>query len=144
MGLHDKLQIGRYTLVYQEYSQDDTPNYFVEAALLDVYEGNKYLGQLTPALKRYKPMDQPDHIVANRSTLREDLYVIYEGSNEANGHPTIKAFVNPLVAWFWIGIWVLIFGTGMALVPNAAPVRSPVSVAEAVPAREMQPAGAGK
>lgn len=24
--------------------------------------------------------------------------------------------------WFWIGVWVLIAGTGIALVPNAAPI----------------------
>ncbi|HJX85494.1 MAG TPA: cytochrome c-type biogenesis CcmF C-terminal domain-containing protein, partial [Candidatus Angelobacter sp.] len=144
MGLHDKLQIGRYTLVNQAYTEDDTPNYFSETALLDVYQGDKYIGQLTPALKSYKPMNQPDHIVANRSTLAEDLYVIYEGRNQDNGHPVIKAFVNPLVAWYWIGIWVLIFGTGMALVPNAVPVKSPVSAPEAVRAAEMQPVGAGK
>jgi len=144
MGLHDKLQIGRYTLVNQAYTEDDTPNYASETALLDVYEGDQLLGQLTPALKSYKPMNQPDHIVANRSTLREDLYVIYEGRNQDNGRPVIKAFVNPLVTWFWIGIWILIFGTGMALIPNAAPVKSPVSVPEAVRAAEMQPVGAGK
>jgi cytochrome c-type biogenesis protein CcmF len=144
MGLHDRLEIGRYTLVNQAYTQDDAPNYESETALLDVYQGDKYLGQLTPALKSYKPMGQPDHIVANRSTLREDLYVIYEGRNQETGRPVIKAFVNPLVVWFWIGIFILIFGTGMALVPNAVPVTSPVSAAEAVAAVGMHPAGAPK
>jgi cytochrome c-type biogenesis protein CcmF len=30
----------------------------------------------------------------------------------------IKAFLNPLVAWIWIGLVVTVLGTGVALLPN--------------------------
>ncbi|MGH9569213.1 MAG: heme lyase CcmF/NrfE family subunit, partial [Candidatus Angelobacter sp.] len=83
----------------------------------------------------------------NHSTLVEDLYVIYEGKNPDTGHPIIKAFINPLVVWIWIGILVVVLGTAVALVPNAAAVRAPVSIAAAVGAMEktgMRPAGVGK
>jgi cytochrome c-type biogenesis protein CcmF len=85
--------------------------------------------------------------VANHSTLREDLYVTFQGLNDQTGHPIIKAIINPLVNWLWIGVLVIVFGTGMALVPNAAPVTAQVPSAVAVTAMEkqgMQPAGAGK
>jgi cytochrome c-type biogenesis protein CcmF len=85
--------------------------------------------------------------VANHSTLREDLYVVYEGLNPDTDHPIIKIIINPLVNWIWIGVLVIVFGTGMALVPNAAPVSVPVRSAVAVSNMEergMQPAGAGK
>jgi cytochrome c-type biogenesis protein CcmF len=144
MALHDKLQVGNYTLINQAYTQDDNDRYESEAALLDVYQGDKYLGQLAPELRSYKPNNQTDHIVANRSTLREDLYVIYEGKNPDNGRPIIKAFINPLVNWVWIGVMVMILGTSFALVPNAAPITSPVTAAAAVPAKQMQPVGAAK
>ncbi|HZU31406.1 MAG TPA: hypothetical protein VFB79_09835, partial [Candidatus Angelobacter sp.] len=71
----------------------------------------------------------------------------YEGQNPSTGHPIIKAFVNPLVSWVWIGVLVIIFGTGLALVPNAAPVTAQVPKAVTVAAMEkqgMQPAGVGK
>ena len=90
---------------------------------------------------------QPVHIVANHSTLREDLYVVYEGLNRESGHPVIKIIINPLVNWIWIGVLVIVMGTGMALVPNAASVSVPVRNAVAVAKMEeqgMQPAGAGK
>jgi len=32
-----------------------------------------------------------------RSSLKEDLYVVYEGLNPDNGHPILKAHLNPLV-----------------------------------------------
>ena len=148
MAKGDTLQIGRYTLVGQEYTEDDNANYSSQAAMLEVYKDGKFLTQLNPEERFFKASGgQPVHIVANHSTLREDLYVIYEGRNNQTGHPIIKAFVNPLVNWIWIGVLVIVLGTGMALVPNAASVTVPVPQTVAVSAMEdrgMQPAGAGK
>ncbi len=146
MALGDKLQIGHYTLVGQEYTQDDNANYSSEAAILDVYKDGKPLVRLTPEKREFKASNQGTTMVANHSTLAEDLYVIYEGKNPDTGHPIIKAFVNPLVIWIWIGVLVVAFGTGIALVPNAAAVKAPVASAIAVVAMDnaMQPAGAGK
>ena len=144
----DKLELGRYTLVSQSFTEDDNANYQSRAALLDVYRDGKLLTRLNPEERRFKASGgQPVHIIANHSTLREDLYVTYQGFNEETGHPIIKAIINPLVNWIWIGVLVIVLGTGMALVPNAAPVsvpvRSAVSVAQ-IDEQGMQPAGASK
>jgi len=73
--------------------------------------------------------------VANRSTMKEDLYLVYEGLNQQTGRPIIKAHLNPLVMWIWTGLLVMVAGTVVALVPNSAavrlPVRSPVHAAAA-------------
>jgi cytochrome c-type biogenesis protein CcmF len=148
MGLGDKLDIGRYSLVGQEYTQDDNSNYSSEAASLDVYRDGKYLTRLNPELRFFKANGgQPDHIVADHSTFREDLYVIYEGRNPDTGHPIIKAFINPLVSWVWIGVFIVILGTGLALVPNAAALRAAVPAVVTVGAvdeRSLQTLGASK
>ncbi len=68
-----------------------------------------------------------------------DLYLVYEGRNETTGQPIIKAHVNPLVPWIWIGLIVMVFGTIVALVPNAAAVR----VAATTPIRAPAHVGAG-
>ena len=57
-------------------------------------------------------------MVANHSTLAWDLYVVYAGKNPDTGQPIIKAFLNPLVAWIWIGVLIVVVGTGVALTPN--------------------------
>jgi cytochrome c-type biogenesis protein CcmF len=148
MANGDKLELGRYTLVSQAYTQDDNANYESQTALLDVYRDGKFLTRLNPEERRFKASGgQPVHIIANHSTLREDLYVTYQGFNDQTGHPIIKAIINPLVNWIWIGVLVIVFGTGMALVPNAALVTAQVPKTVAVAAMEkqgMQPAGAGK
>jgi cytochrome c-type biogenesis protein CcmF len=118
MGFGDKLQIGPYTLVCDNYTQEDNPNYSIEYAILNVYKNGKPLGQMFPAKKFFKASQQPDTIVANHSTPREDLYVIYAGKNLDTDKPIIKAFINPLVMWIWTGVFVLIFGTAVAMVPS--------------------------
>src|SRR5690349_19618346 len=75
MATGDKLELGRYTLVSRAYTDDDNANYGSRAALLDVYRDGKFLTQLNPEERRFKASGgQPVHIVANHSTLREDLY----------------------------------------------------------------------
>jgi cytochrome c-type biogenesis protein CcmF len=68
-----------------------------------------------------------------------DVYLVYEGKNESNGKPIIKAHLNPLVPWIWIGLIIMVFGTITALVPNAAAVQAVAPV----PARTPAQVGAG-
>jgi cytochrome c-type biogenesis protein CcmF len=123
MGFGDKMNIGAYTLVCQSYTQEDKPNYGSEWAIIDVFKGGKQIATLYPEQRFYKASQQTSTMVANRSTMREDLYLVYEGRNLDTGRPIIKAHLNPLVMWIWVGVWIMIAGTVIALIPNAAAVR---------------------
>jgi cytochrome c-type biogenesis protein CcmF len=138
MGFGDRMNIGGSTLVCRSFTQDDNPNYGSEWAVLDVFRGGKQITTMYPERRFYKASQQTATMVADRSTPKEDLYVVYEGQNQDTGRPVIKAHLNPLVMWIWIGVWIMIVGTALALVPNAAPVRV------TAPARvEAAPVGAG-
>jgi cytochrome c-type biogenesis protein CcmF len=138
MGFGDKMTIGAYTLVCQSYTQDDNPNYGSEWAVMNVFKGGKQIATLNPERRFYKASQQTSTMVANRSTPQEDLYVVYEGQNPETGKPIIKVHLNPLVMWIWIGVWIIIAGTVVALIPNA------VSVRVSAPARmRAEPVGAG-
>ncbi len=138
MGFGDKLTIGSYTLVCQSYTQDDNPNYGSEWAVMNVFKGGKQIATLNPERRFYKASQQTSTMVANRSTPQEDLYVVYEGQNPDTGKPIIKVHLNPLVMWIWVGVWIMIVGTVVALIPNSVPVRV------AAPARmRVEPVGAG-
>ena len=127
MGYGDKMTIGSYELVCRSYTQDDSPNYASEWAILDVYQNGKKIDTLTPERLFYKASQQASTKPHIRSTFKEDLYLVYEGLNDQTGRPIIKAHLNPLVIWIWIGAWIMVLGTGLALVPNApAPVRAAV------------------
>ncbi len=135
MGYGDKVSVGAYTLICKSYTQDDKPNYSSEWAVMDVFKGGKQIDTLYPERRFYKASQQTSTMVANRSTMKEDLYVVYEGLNQDTGRPIIKIHLNPLVMWIWVGVWLIIGGTVVALIPNAVPVRvpAPVRVQEAAP-----------
>ncbi len=131
MGFGDSMTIGGYKLVCQSFSQDSNPNYDTEFALLDVYKNGHKVTQLAPEHRFYIASQQPSTIVANRSTLQSDLYVIYEGKNPDTEKPIIKVFLNPLIAWIWIGVLIVVFGTLLGLAPNLARMAfKPVQVTE--------------
>ncbi len=121
MGFGDKMQIGHYTLVCQSYTQDDKPNYSSEWAVIDVYRGGKQIATMYPERRFYKASEQTATMVANRSRPNEDLYLVYTGRNQDTGRPIIKAHVNPLVMWIWIGVLIVLIGTIIALFPNMKP-----------------------
>jgi cytochrome c-type biogenesis protein CcmF len=145
MGFGDKINIGPYTLVCQSYTQDDNPNYANEWAIINVFRGGKQITTMYPERRFYKASQQPQTLPRIYPSFREDLflvtdvYLVYEGKNEATGRPIIKAHLNPLVPWIWIGLIIMVFGTITALVPNAAAVQ----VVAPVPARTPAQVGAG-
>jgi cytochrome c-type biogenesis protein CcmF len=144
MAFGDKLSIGPYTLLCRSYTQEENPNYSTDLAIIQVFKGGKQIDTLYPEGRFYTASQQQQHIPAIRSTLAEDLYVVYEGQNPDTGHPIIKVHLNPMVSWIWIGLLVMVFGTVVALVPNAAP--STVTVRENLTAAvqaKPAPVGAG-
>jgi cytochrome c-type biogenesis protein CcmF len=130
MGPGDKMQIGPYTLVNLGNTQESNANYDSEFSQLDVFEnGKKILDQpMAPEKRVYAVNGQPQTMVANHSTMRWDLYVVYEGRDSTSGLPIIKVFLNPLVMWIWVGLVVVVFGTLVAMVPSLAPATARVVV----------------
>ena len=118
MGFGDEMKLGPYRLVCQSFTQDSNPNFETEYALLDAYKGGKKIAQLAPEKRFYIASQQSSTVVANHSTLSNDLYVIYEGKNPDTDKPIIKVFLNPLINWIWIGVGIVVFGTMLGLVPN--------------------------
>lgn len=118
MDFGQSMQIGPYKLVCQSFTQESNPNYDTEYSLLDVYRNGKKVTQLAPEKRFYVASQQTQTMVANHSTPAWDLYVVYEGKNPDTGLPIIKAFLNPLVVWIWIGLIITVLGTGVALLPN--------------------------
>jgi cytochrome c-type biogenesis protein CcmF len=129
MALHDKMSIGPYTLEQVGATQDSNDNFDSDYAMLDVYRGGKKQFQMTPEKRLYHSSGQPQTMVAIHSVPSWDLYVVYEGMNPDTGQPIIKAILNPLVTWIWVGFVIVALGTIYALVPSLSPATASVRVA---------------
>jgi cytochrome c-type biogenesis protein CcmF len=134
MGYGNSFSIGPYKIVCQSYTQDSNPNYDTDYALLDVYKGGTKRLQLAPERRFYHASQTTSTIVALHSTPISDLYVIFMGRNPDSGKPIVKAFLNPLVSWIWIGVLIVVAGTLYALVPSALARRREATAPAAMPA----------
>jgi len=124
----DKMTIGPYTLICRSSTEDDNPNYYSQWAMLDVFKSGKQIDTMTPVRRFYHASQQTSTMPDIRSGLNEDLYVVFEGVNPDNGRPILRAHLNALVMWIWMGVWIMLIGTVLALIPNApAPVRAPAA-----------------
>jgi cytochrome c-type biogenesis protein CcmF len=117
MAFHSQMHIGPYTLTAESFNEDTNANFDSEYAILDVTDHGKPVTTLTPGVRFFHASQQTETMVSNHSTLAWDLYSVYAGK-DGNGEPVIKVFLNPLVAWIWIGVLLVIAGTAIALAPN--------------------------
>jgi len=135
MGYGDKMTIGNYELICRSYTEDENANEFSQWAIIDVNQNGKKITSMTPQRLLYKASQQPSTKPDIYTTFKEDLYLVYEGQTD-KGLPVIKAHLNPMVIWIWIGAWVMVLGTALALVePAPAPVtvRVPRMIERAAP-----------
>jgi cytochrome c-type biogenesis protein CcmF len=141
-----EMRIGAYRLICDSFTEDDNANAHSQWAIIKVMKGDRQIATMYPEQRFFKASGQPATIVANRSTLKEDLYLVYAGRNQDTGAPIIRAHVNPLVMWIWIGVHLVLFGTIIALVPNVQAVKAPVPArvrARAPSLKDGETVGAG-
>lgn len=141
LDFHQSMHIGPYRLECLDYSEDTNPNYDTEYARLKVYRDGKYVTELNPAKRFYQASEQSSTIVAERSTPEWDLYVVYAGKDPQTGQPIIRAHLNPLVMWIWVGVLIVVFGTLIALLPNMPVSGGKGAVGKAADDRELVAAG---
>jgi cytochrome c-type biogenesis protein CcmF len=112
------LQIGKYTLVMQNFDTKPEANYTGYRLIVEVLVGGKPLMMLYPEKRVFDTNGETGTMVAIYSTLREDLYVVYAGQSPDTKLPVLHAYLNPLVKWIWFGGVIVVFGTLVALLPN--------------------------
>jgi cytochrome c-type biogenesis protein CcmF len=119
MSPGDVEHVKEYTIRYDGLkNQTDTHKTSVTATLqVENHNGQKGLTAiLKPQKNFYQQPEQATTEVAIHSTPIEDLYIIFAGFEGDVG--TFRVMVNPLVMWLWIGGWVMVIGTVIAIWPD--------------------------
>jgi cytochrome c-type biogenesis protein CcmF len=138
----ESLNIGHYTVTCRTYTQDDNANYSSVWAIMDIFRDGMKIDTMYPERRIYKASQQPATMPAIRSTLRDDLYLVYTGNAE-DGSPIIRAHLNPLVMWIWSGVHLVLIGTILAMIPSMATQKVRVRSVAEVLADDRQAVGAG-
>ncbi len=133
----DTLSISHFQVVLEQVRTARTANYESSVGVFTLYRNGTRAGTLLPERRFYPASEQPTTEVALKSNLKEDFYLVLAGFSEDNSKAIVHAFVNPLVAWVWLGGGVCFLGTIICLIPSQhtrsaerAPVKSEVEYAK--------------
>jgi cytochrome c-type biogenesis protein CcmF len=119
-----------YTLTHLGVSQYTRLNRHASVATLEVRVDGKRVGTITSEKRQYvdsfdQPTFQASTEIGLRSTLQEDLYVVYQGSPDGTEAARYTVMINPLVSWFWIGCGVLVIGGLITMWPGGPQMKAP-------------------
>lgn len=81
-----------------------------------IEHNGKDAGTLEPALNRYDTRMEPIGTPAVRTSIGHDLYLSLMNVG-ADGSIGLRAIVTPAVVWIWIGVFIIVFGTAICLLP---------------------------
>jgi cytochrome c-type biogenesis protein CcmF len=131
MGVGDTTRVGEYRLAYESLDRDITAEKRVFKARIDVSREGDHVETLFPQRNFHSAQGQWQSEVAIRSTPVEDLYLVIT-SFDPDGTASVRAFINPLTWWVWVGAAVMLAGivviiSGGAVQPNLASQASPVA-----------------
>ena len=120
----DEMQAGKFRLRYERIASEEDAHVSRLSAVVSVWRDGEQIATLAPEKRFYKKPQQPTTEVAMRSTLLEDLYLVLGSFDPESKRITLQAYVNPLVAWLWIGGFILAAGTAVTMWPSAAERRA--------------------
>ncbi len=133
LHIGESMKVGGYTLTLRDVVVEplrDDPRVTETRAELD-YRGSQS-GALVTAQRDYPNSTTPIATPGVRTFATEDLYVTLLQADASGGTASLQVFRNPLVAWIWLGGFVVVVGAVFAVWPDR---RRAVVVAPA-PARE--------
>ena len=113
----DSLAVGRFDLTYDGLTLEEAADKEMARATFTVSHDGQVVGYVDPVKEYYPASDQVWTRVDLYSTLAGDVYVSLLGYEDDGTSVTIRAEINPLVGWLWIGGGVLVVGGLIALWP---------------------------
>ncbi len=117
--------VAGYNFKLIQMSETERPNHYAWISDLRVTnDEGKFVTNLHPEKRIYFHRNpdpnrrQPHSELDIYTTMNRDIYSIFSGLDSENSVAFIKIMVNPLVQWVWLGGYILVFGTIVALWPR--------------------------
>jgi len=114
----ERLTIGEYAIQFDGLEAAERSTHVLVWAHLKAFKGGTPVVDLAPGQRFYPNQQTPFASVDARYHWIEDLYVILSAFERDGSMATIKAMVNPMIAWIWIGGLVILLGVVVAVLPE--------------------------
>jgi cytochrome c-type biogenesis protein CcmF len=114
-------EVGGYKLTYKGSRREVDQEKQMIFADMDVEQHGRVLPQVHPAKFIYNESNMgPTTEVSQLNGWRDDLYVVVGTIDPESKRATFRIHVNPLVAFIWFGVMVLLSGAAVSLWPDVS------------------------
>jgi cytochrome c-type biogenesis protein CcmF len=136
----ETMQVGDFALRLNEVRLRSEAQREVLGASVTVLRDGREIDRLEPRMNFYPTSEQPVPTPDVRSRLSGDLYLNLQAFAQDGSTATIRAIVEPLVPWIWIGGMIVCVGALVSILPNRRRAAVPAVARERVPAHGAPPA----
>ncbi len=130
--------IGQYTLTYEGLRSRTVGNHQEIYATLQMQRNGHLVGILRPKRNLYFKGNQPVSEVALHTTLKGDLYAVLAGWENGGRPASFSLYFNPLMIWLWIGGYVALLGSIVAIWPFPRGRLAAAAVSARAPVRRVE------
>ncbi|NOZ73791.1 MAG: hypothetical protein GXO90_00190, partial [FCB group bacterium] len=117
--------VGQYQFHLNRIREEERANHYAWIAELRVtdQDGN-FVTNLKPEKRIYNHRNpnpdaqQPNSELDIYNMLNMDIYTVFSGIDTKKNIAYLKIMLTPLIRWVWVGGYILIIGTLIALWPN--------------------------
>jgi cytochrome c-type biogenesis protein CcmF len=113
--------VGPYRVTFQGLETVPHGTYETTRAALVVNGGGLQQVSLTPGLEFFPGSSQPVAHVAIQGGWMQDLYTVLVGYSPGGTTANVEFFVNPMVSWIWIGMYIIVLGSLLTLLGGGRP-----------------------
>ncbi len=112
----ESMTVSGYKLTFDQVSARQEPHRISQRARMRIDRNGRAVGTLEPALNSYDSRMEPIGTPAVRTSAGHDLYLSLLNVSP-DGSIGLRAIVTPAVVWIWIGVFVVVAGTALCLLP---------------------------
>ncbi|MDQ1349032.1 MAG: cytochrome c-type biosis protein CcmF [Acidobacteriota bacterium] len=112
----ESMTVAGYKLTFERVEARPEPHRISDRARMRIEHNGKDAGTLEPALNRYDTRMEPIGTPAVRTAISHDLYLSLMNVG-TDGSIGMRAIVTPAVVWIWIGVFIIVAGTAICLLP---------------------------
>jgi len=120
----ETVTVAGYDFTFDGAKDGQGPNYSIISGTFRVSRDGKPVVTLQPEKRIYTVSKRPTTEAAIHTMFSGDLYAVV-GDKEKSGAYVTRLYFNPLVAWMWSGVLIMVFGGTLSLTDRRHRIGAP-------------------
>ena len=109
LTINQKFKLGQYEILFSNVKEVNGPNYVSRSAEFDIFLEKKIVKKIISEKRFYTAEKSQTTEAGIYSSFFKDIYIVFGNKVKANEW-IIKAYLNPMVTWIWLGASLMALG----------------------------------